>query len=56
MFQLYEWKVFEMNYRLKKFQLIIIIRWYDELSVLWDCCEIENTLYIILNNNNTWFV
>lgn len=40
------------------FEKISIDHYYHDvtLSVLWDCCEIENTLYIILNNNNTWFV
>lgn len=32
--------------------LIDYVMWYES-SVLWDCCEIGNALYIILRNNNT---
>lgn len=32
--------------------LIDYVMWYES-SVFWDCCEIENALYIILRNNNT---
>lgn len=40
------------------FEKILIDRYYSllmwyESSVFWDCCEIENALYIILRNNNT---